>query len=98
MRLPAALWVCVVVAAAACRAPRPPSSSSSQRADAHRVSSNIVRADYAGSQACASCHAQLFETWRRSPMHLMTREPATATRSRSWATRRASTRATASAS
>ncbi len=79
MRLPAALLVCVAGAASACRAPRPPSSTGGARADAHRVSSNIVRADYAGSQACASCHPQLFETWKRSPMHLMTREPATAT-------------------
>ncbi|MDB4983658.1 MAG: hypothetical protein JWM82_4410, partial [Myxococcales bacterium] len=78
MRPRAALLVCVAVTASACRAPRP-ASSSGARADAHRVSSNIVRADYAGSQACAACHRQLFETWKRSPMHLMTRDPATAT-------------------
>lgn len=34
----------------------------------------MLRADYAGSDACASCHAQIYEAWKRSPMHRMTRD------------------------
>jgi len=34
----------------------------------------VLRGDYIGSQACASCHASIFEAWQRSPMHRMTRE------------------------
>ncbi len=36
--------------------------------------SNVLRADYAGSQACAGCHAGVYEAWQRSPMHRMTRD------------------------
>ncbi len=43
-----------------------------------RVASNILRADYAGSAACADCHADLAAAWAGSPMHLMTRDAATA--------------------
>ena len=41
-----------------------------------RVGSNILRGDYAGSESCARCHADIFSAWRSSPMHLMTRLPA----------------------
>jgi hypothetical protein len=41
-----------------------------------RVGSNILRADYAGSESCARCHADIYSAWRNSPMHLMTRLPA----------------------
>src|SRR4051812_33797515 len=37
--------------------------------------SNIVRADYAGSAECAGCHPAIYEAWRHSPMHNMTRLP-----------------------
>ena len=37
--------------------------------------SNIVRADYAGSEACAPCHPAIHQAWLRSPMHNMTRVP-----------------------
>src|SRR5689334_23346483 len=37
--------------------------------------SNILRADYAGSQACAGCHADLYDAFLASPMHNMTRTP-----------------------
>ncbi len=37
------------------------------------VRSNIARADYAGSSACASCHAKEYRAWLASPMHRMTR-------------------------
>ena len=40
-----------------------------------RVTSNILRGDYAGSESCATCHAEVFAHWRGSPMHLMTRLP-----------------------
>jgi predicted CXXCH cytochrome family protein len=40
-----------------------------------RVTSNVLRGDYAGSDACAGCHAEVTRAWRRSPMHLMTRVP-----------------------
>ncbi|MEI9950357.1 MAG: cytochrome c3 family protein [Pseudomonadota bacterium] len=37
------------------------------------VRSNILRADYAGSEACADCHAKQYAAWLDSPMHRMTR-------------------------
>jgi predicted CXXCH cytochrome family protein len=37
------------------------------------VASNVTRDDYAGSQSCKPCHAELFADWLRSPMHNMTR-------------------------
>ena len=40
-----------------------------------RVRSNILREDYAGSDSCARCHAEIHAAWRGSPMHLMTRVP-----------------------
>lgn len=42
------------------------------------TSSNAFRADYAGSSACASCHADIHAAWLESPMHRMTRDAATA--------------------
>jgi predicted CXXCH cytochrome family protein len=43
-------------------------------AGAH-IRSNILRGDYAGSDSCAGCHAEIYAAWRGSPMHLMTRVP-----------------------
>lgn len=37
------------------------------------VRSNILRADYAGSAACADCHETIYDAWVRSPMRRMTR-------------------------
>jgi predicted CXXCH cytochrome family protein len=37
--------------------------------------SNVLRGDYAGSQACAPCHEAIYQVWQRSPMHNMTRLP-----------------------
>jgi predicted CXXCH cytochrome family protein len=37
-------------------------------------SSNVARADYAGSAACRPCHADVAAAWDRSPMHRMTRD------------------------
>jgi hypothetical protein len=42
------------------------------------VRSNILRADYAGSESCRSCHKSLYDDWLGSPMRRMTRLPATA--------------------
>lgn len=36
--------------------------------------SNVARADYVGSEACAGCHREIYEAWRRAPMHRMTRD------------------------
>jgi hypothetical protein len=38
------------------------------------VRSNVTRSDYAGSAACATCHADIVASWSRSPMHRMTRD------------------------
>ena len=40
---------------------------------AHVVSS----AHYVGSQACAKCHAQIYERWRKTPMANVVRDPRT---------------------
>jgi hypothetical protein len=42
------------------------------------VHSNILRADYAGSESCRACHKSLYDDWLGSPMRQMTRLPATA--------------------
>lgn len=39
------------------------------------VTSNITRADYAGSAACEPCHADVAASWTKAPMHEMTRLP-----------------------
>ncbi|HEX7667924.1 MAG TPA: hypothetical protein VF407_25530, partial [Polyangiaceae bacterium] len=40
------------------------------------VASNVTRADYAGSAACETCHADIAASWAKAPMHNMTRLPA----------------------
>lgn len=58
---------------------QPAAPPAAQRAEVKSavVTSNVLRGDYAGSQACAGCHAGVFEAWQRSPMHRMTRDLAT---------------------
>jgi predicted CXXCH cytochrome family protein len=56
----------------------PRAGGAASGASAHEVSSNVLFADYAGTQACAKCHADRVRTWLASPMHNMTREPALA--------------------
>jgi predicted CXXCH cytochrome family protein len=77
--------VLVSVALLACASPRParPAASAvnggaSSSSSSHEVSSNVLFADYAGTQACAKCHAERVRTWLASPMHNMTRDPALA--------------------
>lgn len=50
--------------------PQPPADSRPAK-----LHSNVLRSDYAGSGACAQCHADIFARWARSPMHNMTRLP-----------------------
>jgi hypothetical protein len=38
------------------------------------VSNNMLRSDYAGSQACRGCHVEIWERWNGSPMRRMTRD------------------------
>lgn len=54
---------------AGCAAAAPPAAAPS----AGVVASNITRADYAGSGACAGCHPAVTAAWERSPMRSMTR-------------------------
>jgi predicted CXXCH cytochrome family protein len=63
----------LLLAGCASRAGRP-TTAASDRGPA----SNILRADYAGSAACAPCHPTEHAAWLRSPMHNMTRLPANA--------------------
>lgn len=52
-----------------------PTDRADSTAPASTVTSNILRTDYVGSAACASCHPEVVDVWRRSPMHRMTRLP-----------------------
>jgi predicted CXXCH cytochrome family protein len=74
-----AVIVAVAAAAGGCGASRPAGRSVAAGAPTvpvpARVRSNILRADYAGSARCASCHAEITAAWQGSPMHLMTRLP-----------------------
>jgi predicted CXXCH cytochrome family protein len=76
----AALLVALVAStcwAVACHAPQPLGSPGTANAPASlhegEVKSNITRADYAGSAACARCHLKEYAAWLESPMHRMTR-------------------------
>jgi predicted CXXCH cytochrome family protein len=69
------VWIgpCFVAAlSAACGAPSPPPRSGSGTAS-DVVSSNVARDDYAGSDACAPCHHEIYDRWKASPMRNMTR-------------------------
>jgi predicted CXXCH cytochrome family protein len=59
---------------AACGAPTPVKPQQAQT-----VSSNVLRADYAGSEACDDCHHEIYAKWAASPMRNMTRDAKTAT-------------------
>lgn len=66
-----------LIVVAACGSPQrnPPSPSHPARA----VSSNVLRGDYAGSESCADCHADIYKRWAASPMRNMTRDASSAT-------------------
>lgn len=63
----------VVLGLLGCRVPASTKPDSQGGAAPKVVDSNILRADYAGSAACQSCHPQVYAQWERSPMHRMTR-------------------------
>jgi predicted CXXCH cytochrome family protein len=63
--------------AAACGAQGAPAPSVSAARAAPRgplVASNLLRADYAGSRACADCHGAIYAAWEASAMRGMTRD------------------------
>src|SRR5262245_9558854 len=64
----------LALAALSCAAARAPAPAP-RPAPASPGTSNILRADYAGSHACAGCHADLYDAFSVSPMHNMTRTP-----------------------
>jgi len=71
--------LCVVIGAAAAWAcqggvPGPMTAPPAPRAESGSITSNVLRADYVGSEACAGCHAEIYEAWKRAPMHRMTRD------------------------
>ena len=70
-----AALVSALIAAAGCGrgGPAPVAPPRAARPAAGTVSSNVTRADYAGSRACAGCHDDVVSAWAASPMHRMTR-------------------------
>ena len=73
MRTRVGLGSIVVLGLLGCRGPSSSKPDSQGGAAPKVVESNILRADYAGSAACQSCHPQVYAQWERSPMHRMTR-------------------------
>jgi predicted CXXCH cytochrome family protein len=75
-RVAVLLAAAVIGGGAHCGATQPSPSRPGARAGgaAGAVASNILRGDYAGSESCAGCHAEIYATWRGSPMRLMTRQ------------------------
>lgn len=73
----AALLASCGPAAPSTSSPASPSASFAP-SGTREVSSNVLFADYAGTNACEKCHADRVKTWLASPMHNMTREPALA--------------------
>jgi predicted CXXCH cytochrome family protein len=65
------IFAALLLAACAARAPAPARSTPA----AGEVASNILFADYAGSEKCQRCHEEIFRSWSQSPMHHMTRHP-----------------------
>jgi predicted CXXCH cytochrome family protein len=65
-----------LVVLAACHAASPAQPPVAAKAGA--IASNVLRADYAGSRACADCHDAIYKQWETSPMRNMTRDAKTA--------------------
>ncbi|HMG22218.1 MAG TPA: hypothetical protein VK607_12895, partial [Kofleriaceae bacterium] len=73
------LWLAVIAACGSPRAVTPTASALPPQAAAGPVvASNILRGDYAGSAACADCHAAIYAAWEGSAMRGMTRDADTA--------------------
>jgi predicted CXXCH cytochrome family protein len=65
----------MMIIAACASGPSQGSKASGSSSEGPRsVKSNVRFDDYAGSNACARCHASETAAWQRSPMHNMTRE------------------------
>ncbi len=73
MRSATPLVLVAVALAAACASTRG-ARSPQARGEGGVVRSNVLRADYAGSAACAPCHGAIVAQWDRAPMHNMTRD------------------------
>jgi len=74
--LGAGLLVCALFAAGCgsqTTLPNKRSDSEAKRSKKQLVTSNIVRADYAGSSQCKDCHSKIYDKWATSPMRNMTR-------------------------
>jgi hypothetical protein len=82
VRVSISISVAVLAVAAilgACRAsPATPAVVPAGPAPGAVVASNILRGDYAGSRACADCHAAIASAWEASAMRGMTRDARTA--------------------
>jgi len=68
----------VAMALAACGHPSTPSPAHIAPPPNTPIASNVWRADYAGSSACADCHDKVYKQWAGSPMRNMTRDASTA--------------------
>ena len=68
----------IAACGAACGNAAPPAGPARSLGAPGPIASNVLRADYAGSAACADCHADLYKAWAASPMRNMTRDAATA--------------------
>lgn len=76
----AAFALVLALGVAACSASRreggaesAPGSKSARAGEPRVVASNVRFSDYAGTNACAKCHATYVRSWLASPMHNMTR-------------------------
>lgn len=68
------LFLAFALLFAACGGSQPSAVVGTAASREHEVSSNVTRADYAGSAACARCHVKETAAWQRSPMRRMTRD------------------------
>jgi len=77
VRSPSSLLAAGVLSAgllASCASTQAPAKIATSSGSGGTVTSNVRFQDYAGSRACAKCHAAYVESFFRSPMHNMTRE------------------------
>jgi predicted CXXCH cytochrome family protein len=70
------IYIALALALVSCRSPGQRRQAQPGVAEALAVTSNVLRRDYVGSTECSYCHADIYEAWRRSPMHRMTRDAA----------------------
>jgi predicted CXXCH cytochrome family protein len=72
------IWLAALAACGSPRAMPPVPPEAAGNAPAALVASNILRADYVGSRACADCHGAIHASWEASAMRGMTRDARTA--------------------